>query len=283
MRRPALLVHHFPVPRYLLRIAYDGTGYVGWQRQLNGVSVQQRLEEAAAGLAGGTVVVTGAGRTDAGVHALGQTAHLDLPRDEAGEVVARALNNRLPPDIRVRHASQVADDVHARFSATGKTYRYRWLVSAVGHPLLERDAWRVGTPLDVAEMRRAARHLVGTHDFACFQSAGTDVQSTVRTLSAVRLHGATPRDRRLFGLDADEDRLDLVLEGTGFLRHMVRAIAGTLTDIGRGRWPASRMTDILAARDRGLAGPNAPPHGLTLVQVGYPPGVATRSEAEQPP
>lgn len=258
-----------PVPRFLLRIAYDGTRYVGWQRQLNGVAVQQRLEEAAAGLAGEAVAVTGAGRTDAGVHAQGQAAHLDLPTALAPDTVRRALNSRLPDDIRVREVTPVPDTLHARFSATGKTYRYQWLESATGHPLCERDAWRVSPPLDLDAMRDAAQRLVGTHDFAAFQSTGTDVDSTVRTVTAASLHvrtGETPD-----GLAPDERRLAFEVSGTGFLRHMVRAIAGTLTDIGRGRWPPDHIDTLLATADRALAGPTAPAHGLTLVSVAYPP------------
>lgn len=257
------------MPRYLLRLAYDGTGYVGWQRQTNGVSVQQKIEEAVAPLAGGTVAVVGAGRTDAGVHALGQAAHVDLQAALPGDVLVRALNSRLPADVRVRTAELVPDDVHARFSALAKTYRYRWLSSRTGIPQLERDAWRVQPPLDVAAMQDAAARLLGTHDFAGFQSAGTDVQTTVRELTSVFLRATTDDEASGIGLGPDESCLQMDITGTGFLRHMVRAIAGTLTDIGRGRWPADRIDAILASRDRAMAGPTAPAHGLTLVSVAY--------------
>ncbi len=261
--------HDPPVPRFLLRLAYDGTAYVGWQRQANGISIQQRLEEAAEPLAGAPVVATAAGRTDAGVHALAQAVHLNLPDRLTAEVVVRALNSRLPADIRVREATRVSDDLHARFSAIGKTYRYRWLLSAVGHPLLERDAWRVAPPLDVDAMQDAAARLVGTHDFAGLQSTGTAIETTVRTVTAVTLRRSTQEDARALGLLAGEGRLQLDITGSGFLRHMVRTIAGTLTDVGRGRWPATRVDEILDTHDRALAGATAPAHGLTLVEVCY--------------
>lgn len=257
------------MPRYLLRLAYDGTAYVGWQRQLNGVSVQQRLEEAAAPLAGGTATVVAAGRTDAGVHALGQVAHVDLSADLPPGSVQRALNTRLPSDIRVRRVSQVDESVHARFSAVGKRYRYRWLVSHAGPPLAARDAWVVAPPLAVEPMAVAARRLQGVHDFAGFQSTGSDVATTTR-----EVYTATCQARALDDLcDAEEHLVELVIAGNGFLRHMVRAVAGTLTEIGRGRWPVTRIDDILRTRDRALAGPTAPPQGLTLVEVSYPAGV----------
>lgn len=257
------------MPRYLLRLGYDGTGYVGWQRQLNGISVQQRLEEALAPLAPTPPVVVGAGRTDAGVHALGQAAHVDLPAAWEADTLVRAINSRLPADIRVRGASAVPDDFHARFSAVGKVYRYRWLVSGLGQPLLERDAWRVPPPLDLGAIRAAAGRLVGTHDFAAFQSTGTDVETTIRTIDRVDLLTSSAAEGGAFGLGPGETRVDLVVAGTGFLRHMVRAIAGTLAEIGKGRFPADHIDALLAARDRAQAGPTAPAHGLTLLGVEY--------------
>jgi tRNA pseudouridine38-40 synthase len=257
------------VARFLLRVAYDGTGYVGWQRQRNGVSVQQRLEEAAAPLSGFDTVVVAAGRTDTGVHALGQAAHVDLPAHLDAATIQRALNSRLPPDIRVRRVDRVADHFHARYSAAGKTYRYRWLLSHVGIPLHERDAWRVSPPLDIAAMREAAIRIVGVHEFAGFQSTGTVVASTVREITSVSLGITTPDDDPALGLDEGETRLDLRVTGNGFLRHMVRTIAGTLTEVGRGRCTPEHIDRILEAGDRALAGPTAPAHGLTLMSVAY--------------
>jgi tRNA pseudouridine38-40 synthase len=255
------------MPRYLLRIGYDGTAYAGWQRQANGVTVQQRLEEAVRPLADTPVAVVGAGRTDAGVHALGQTAHVDLPVALPPHVVLRALNSRLPSDIRVRLVEAVADDLHARYDATGKHYRYQWLVSRVGQPLLERDAWRVPPPLDLAAMRDAASRLVGLHDFAGFRSTGTPVAHTVRAVTSASLRVSSTAET--LALAEDESCLHLDIRGTGFLRHMVRAIAGTLTGVGRGRWEPDHVSRILALGDRALAGPTAPAHGLTLVSVDY--------------
>src|SRR5690606_11285841 len=198
-------------------------------------------------------------------------AHVDLDEAREPDVVVRAMNARLPNDIRVRAALQVDAGVHARFSATGKTYRYRWLVTSTGQPLAERQAWRVAPGLDVEAMAAAAHRLVGQHDFASFQSAGSDVVHTVRELTDASLRVVVDDAPDTAGLTADEACLDLVISGSGFLRHMVRTIAGTLTDIGRGRWTPDRIDELLAARDRSLAGPTAPAQGLTLVTVRYGP------------
>ena len=254
--------------RVLLRVAYDGTAYAGWQRQENGPSVQAALEEAIAPLAGGPVAVTGAGRTDAGVHALAQAAHVDLPQAIAPDVVVRAANARLPPDIRVRSAERVPDDVHARFSAVGKTYRYTWLVSRVGHPLLARTTCLVPPRLDLVAMGHAAARIAGTHDFGAFQSTGTPVASTVRTITHVEL-GVRPGDDIGLPLLDDERLVEFEVTGDGFLRHMVRALAGTLLEVGQGRRAPEDLDRLLAGAPRSEAGPNAPPHGLTLIRVAY--------------
>jgi tRNA pseudouridine38-40 synthase len=256
------------VPRLLLRVAYDGTAYAGWQRQANGPSIQAALEGALAPLAGGEVTVIGAGRTDAGVHADGQAAHVDLPAGTDPEVVVRATNTRLPPDIRVRSAALVSDDLHARYSAESKTYRYAWLVSRVGHPLLARTHWLVAPPVDLGGMATAAARLHGTHDFAAFQSTGTPVSSTVRTITGVDF-GVRPAADIGLQLTDNERVVELELRGDGFLRHMVRAIAGTLLDVGYGRRAPETMGALLQGAPRSDAGPTAPPHGLTLVRVEY--------------
>jgi tRNA pseudouridine38-40 synthase len=250
-------------------VAYDGTAYAGWQRQANGPSIQGALEDALAPLAGGAVVVIGAGRTDAGVHADQQAAHVDLPEAVDPEVVVRATNARLPADIRVRSAAWVADDLHARYSAVAKTYRYAWLVSRVGHPLLARTHWLIAPPLDLAGMALAAARLAGRHDFAAFQSTGTPVTSTIRTITGVDF-GVRPTDDVGLALTDTEKVVELEIRGEGFLRHMVRAIAGTLVEVGQGRLAPDAIDRLLAGAPRSQAGPTAPPHGLTLVKVEYP-------------
>ena len=258
------------MPRILLRVAYDGTAYAGWQRQENGPSIQAALEQALSPLAGGAAVtVTGAALTDAGVHADRQASHVDLPEGIDPYVVVRATNTRLPADIRVRSAAQVPDDFHARFSAVSKTYRYAWLVSRLGHPLLARTHWLVTPPLDLVAMASAAAALSGTHDFAAFQSTGSPVTSTTRTITGVDLGVRMAAD---VGLQlAEHERIvELELRGDGFLRHMVRAIAGTLLDVGYRRRSPDDLVRLLRGAPRGDAGPTAPPHGLTLLDVEYP-------------
>lgn len=256
------------MPRVLLRLAYDGTAYVGWQRQENGASVQSALEAALEPLAGRPVTVTGAGRTDAGVHAEGQAAHVDLPHPLDPDAIVRATNARLPADIRVRQAAIVDDDLHARFSATSKTYRYTWFVSRVGHPMLARRSHVVRPPVDLAAMGTAAGRLAGRHDFAAFQSTGTPVSSTVRTVAAVTF-GERPGDELGVDLLEDERVVELELTGDGFLRHMVRAIAGTLLEVGQGRRDPADFDRLLAGAARSAAGPTAPACGLTLLRVSY--------------
>lgn len=257
------------MPRFLLRVAYDGTSLAGWQRQDNGPSVQALLEASLRPLADAPVTVIGAGRTDAGVHAEGQAAHVDLPEGVTEDVVMRAANARLPAEVRVRRVARVPDDLHARFSATAKTYRYTWLVSRVGHPLLARTACVVPPRLDLAAMGRAAACLEGRHDFAAFQSMGTPVTTTERTILGVDLCVRPAGDLPVTLLD-DERMVELELTGDGFLRHMVRALAGTLLEVGQGRRTPDDLPRLLAGAPRREAGPNAPPHGLSLVSVHYP-------------
>jgi len=245
-----------------LTIAYDGTGLVGWQRQAAGTSVQALLEEALAPLEGGQVVVAGAGRTDAGVHALGQVASVTLHRDIAPRTVVRAANMHLPPAVRVLAAEQVGPEFHARFRATAKTYRYRIWNGNVLSPFERPFAWHVPWPmLDLAAMDSAAGRLAGTHDFASFQGTGSDTETTVRTIFSSNIVGR-----------ADETREPLItyeVRADGFLRHMVRAIVGTLVEVGRGREPESWMSEVLESRARRRAGPTAPAMGLFLVGVEY--------------
>ena len=241
---------------FKLTLTYDGTNYVGWQRQASGTSIQGLIEDALRELDGREVVLHGAGRTDAGVHALGQVASCALDREIQSDVLTRALNARLPADVRVVSAETVAPDFHARFAATAKSYRYRIDNADVMSPFERHYAWHVFGPLNVEAMDAAARTLLGRHDFAAFQTAAGTARTTERTIASSRV-------RR------DSHFVIYEVTGDGFLRHMVRAIVGTLVDIGRGRRSREAMREILVSRDRGRAGPTAPAWGLFLVGVEY--------------
>jgi tRNA pseudouridine38-40 synthase len=247
---------------FKLTVAYDGTGLVGWQRQPQGTSVQGLLEDVLARLiAVPHVTVTGAGRTDAGVHARGQVASVVLDPDRAPADLQRGANALLPPGVRVLAVEVAPPGFHARFDAKAKTYAYHLVVGPLISPFDVRYAWHIPYPLDVPAMRAALAALEGRHDFAAFQSTGSDIEDTVRTLTAARLDDGPA--------EGGGTRVVVTLMGDGFLRHMVRAIAGSLVEVGRGRWPAGRLAAILAAADRSQAGPTAPPHGLFLVSVRY--------------
>lgn len=241
-----------------LTLQYDGTDYVGWQRQANGVSIQGLLEEALQPIEGAHVNVFGAGRTDAGVHALGQVASFRLSATIPPQRLVRALNAVLPADIRVVDAEDAPGDFHARFSATGKVYEYRIINDQAVSPFLRRFVWQVIPPLDLAAIRQASALLIGRHDFAAFQAVRASVRSTERTI------------RRLEWIEGRGDApLVMQVEGDGFLRHMVRTIAGTLVQVGLGRWPVEYVSDVLASRSRLRAGNTAPAAGLFLVRVLY--------------
>ena len=240
-----------------LTLSYDGTAYCGWQRQTNGVSVQQVVEEAFAPLMGGVApTVAGAGRTDAGAHALGQVASVNTDIDISTVAIQRALNVRLPEDVRVMAVEEATPGFHARFHATGKAYRYRMILSQVMPPFERHYAWHSPEPKNVDLMREGAALLVGTHDFASFQARGSFVSDTVRTIHTLDLQQSGAE-------------ISVYCDGDGFLRHMVRGIVGTLAEIGTGLRPASAITDMLSARDRRAAGATAPAHGLTLMEVRY--------------
>ncbi len=279
-------VHHTRCLK--LTVAYDGTRFVGWQRQAEGESIQGLLEEALARLEGAPVTVHGAGRTDAGVHALGQVASARVTFTHDTATLARALNAQLPQDIRVVDVADAPADFHARFSARSKTYRYGLRISPVADPFDRAYVWHVGAGLDVDVMRQAAAVLAGTHDFAAFQSTGGETSSTVRTVFRSELvsHpggadpvarfplpcGADPLARRSWASEVGvgpRECLAYEITGDGFLRHMVRAIVGTLVEIGRGRRPATTMAELITRGTRADAGATAPAHGLFLVRVDY--------------
>ena len=239
-----------------LIVEYDGTHLCGWQRQANGPTVQQHLEEALAKLLVHDTQVTGASRTDAGVHACGQVATFRTPRTIPLHGIRRAVNSYLPPDIAVLDAAEVADDFHARHSATGKHYRYTILARAERSPLLRDRAWHHAEPLDIAAMNDAARALIGEHDFAAFRATGCTAKTTLRRVDAIAV-------TRL------GEHVEIDVEGNAFLRNMVRIMVGTLAEVGTGKRPVAQVAEILASKDRTRAGITAPAHGLTLVAVRY--------------
>jgi tRNA pseudouridine38-40 synthase len=260
---------------FKITLAYDGTDYVGWQRQAAGVSIQGLLEEALRALDERDVAVTGAGRTDAGVHALGQVAAFSIERALTADAVVRAINARLPDAVRVLSAEEAPPSFHARFDARAKSYRYRICNGDVLSPFERRYAWHVPGALDAAAMQAAAQMLEGVHDFAAFQSAGSDVKTTEREVYSSQIV-----DCRLqidWAIESAESAIcnlpsaiiTYEITGTGFLRHMVRAIVGSIVEVGRGRHPPEWMAEVLASRNRGRAGPTAPAGGLFLVSVTY--------------
>ena len=267
------------MPRTLkLTIAYDGTNYAGWQRQANAMTIQQVLEDEIAAIVGAHSPLNAAGRTDAGVHAAAQVASIKIDHPIPCEELMRALNARLRAgDIRIRHIEETFADFEARIYARSKTYRYAIWNGPTVSPFLRHVVWHVPARLDLERMTRATTALIGEHDFAAFQGGGSDVSTTVRTVLAAELvemnihtdmpiaisplpDGAPYSDGRLLRFE---------ISGTGFLRHMVRIITGTLVDIARGQIEVDEMPAIIRSRDRRRAGPTAPPHGLMLWQVTY--------------
>jgi len=253
------------MPTYRISVAYDGTNYVGWQRQANGISIQALIEDALRVLDGCAVTVAGAGRTDAGVHALGQVASFTIARELSPDALLRAINAHLPPDIRALSAEEAPPGFHPRFGARRKTYRYRLWNGDVLSPFERAYAWHVPGPLDVEAMRAAARLLEGRHDFAAFQATGSAVATTEREIF----------QSTISNLQSAMLVYDVI--GSGFLRHMVRIIVGSLVEVGRGRQPVEWIGAVIASRDRAAAGPTAPPHGLFLAGVEYAAALADGS------
>lgn len=258
------------MPRLKLTLEYEGTRYVGWQVQPNGPSIQSTLQEALGRLLGERVGVESAGRTDSGVHATGQVACFDTTRALPMKAYLMGLNGMLPPDIAVVAAVEVSPDFDPRRWSRGKRYRYRVSNRRTRSPLRRTTHWELFAPLDVEAMRRAATSLVGRHDFSAFRAADCQAKHAVREVRGVLVEGVSG------------DAVSFVVEGTAFLKHMVRNLVGTLVEVGKGRRPEAWVAEVLASRDRNRAGPTAPPQGLVLEEVFYGDGPPPRQAAEVP-
>lgn len=243
-----------------LTIAYDGAGYAGWQTQASGLAVQEVVEKAIESVFGARHAIHGSSRTDAGVHARGMAAHLEIPRERFTMPLRKfclAINAHLPPDVRVMAAKRVPGSFHARFGAKGKQYRYLVYTHLCHDPLLRGQAWLVTHKLDLPAMRAAAAHIVGKHDFAAFAGSRHEKrENTVRTVTTCDIR----RAGRLF---------TFIIEGDGFLYRMCRSIVGTLVQVGLGKYSADEIPGMLAGKDRRLSGMSAPAHGLVLWKVFY--------------
>lgn len=242
--------------RVKLVVAYEGTNYCGWQIQPNGITVEQVLNETLSSLLGEEITVTGASRTDAGVHSLGNVAVFETHTKMPVEKISFALNQRLPEDIVVQESCQVPEDFHPRFSKSRKTYEYRILNCRFRQPLERRTSYFYHYPLDVSAMQKAAAYLVGEHDFTSFASVHAQTNTYVRMIYAL-------------DVVREGDMIRIRVQGNGFLYNMVRIIAGTLIQVGAGIKKPEDMESILAGKDRELAGPTAPAHGLTMIGLEY--------------
>lgn len=264
-----------------LIVAYDGTNYCGWQVQPNGVTVAEKLNEALTALLGEEIYVTGASRTDAGVHSLGNVCTFETNSRMPAEKISFALNTYLPPDIAVQDSCEVPMSFHPRFSKSWKTYEYRILNCTFPNPCRRLDTLFYHYPLDVERMNRAAGYLVGEHDFKSFASIHTQSETTVRTVSDCTVTKEEKSANAGVGIDGmpnagkesdagkEEGLITIRIRGNGFLYNMVRIIAGTLIEVGSGRREPEEMLQILAAADRSAAGPTAPAHGLTMMGIEY--------------
>ena len=251
-----------------LTLEYDGAAFVGWQVQPNGPSVQAAVEAAAARLCGEPISVTGAGRTDSGVHARGQVASLQTSQTLPLKAWTAGLNGLLPPEVACVRAELAPDGFDARRWARGKRYVYSIVESPVRSPLRRGRAWEIRQPLDLEAMQAAAAHLIGRHDFSALRASDCRARTTVREIRRLQL------SRR-----SDSADIEMVVEATAFLKHMVRNLVGTLVEAGHGRRTPDSVATLLESRDRTRAGPTAPPHGLVLDEVFYLPGNADpRSE-----
>ena len=238
-------------------IEYDGTAYCGWQRQKNGVSIQQVLEEKIRLITREEVTVIGSGRTDAGVHALNQVASFRSSTSLPEEILCRGINGLLPPDIVVKKLEEVPVEFHPQYSARGKIYVYKICNRRLRPALGRKYCWFIQHPLDLTAMKQAAGYLIGRYDFSCFCATGSSVKDRTRTVKSVSI------------IKGDDGLLEITIEAQGFLRYMVRNIVGTLVEIGRGKRKPSEMKEIIDSRDRNIAGITAPACGLYLKEVKY--------------
>jgi tRNA pseudouridine38-40 synthase len=252
------------MPRVKLTLEYDGTRYVGWQLQRNGRSIQAEVHEALSRLLGTPMEVESAGRTDSGVHATGQVVCFDTPRELPLKAYWRGLNGLLPDDIAVVRAEHVAPEFDPRRWSRGKRYRYRVSNRPSRSPLRRHTHWEVFAPLHVEAMARAASHLVGRHDFSAFRASDCQAAHALREVRRLTVEGTSG------------EALSFIVEGTAFLKHMVRNLAGTLVEVGKGRRDEAWVAQVLASGDRTLAGPTAPAQGLVLEEVFYGEGPPAR-------
>lgn len=243
--------------RIAIGIEYDGTGYVGWQRQKSGIGVQERLEEAVATVANESAEVICAGRTDAGVHASGQVAHFDTGAERTERGWLLGINSNLPDDINVTWVREVEEDFHARFSAESRTYRYLILNRLVRSALFRKRAWWFREPLDESAMHAAGQLLIGEHDFSAFRAAGCQASTPTREILSLDVNRTGPW-------------LAITVTANAFLQHMVRNITGTLVTVGTGEQPPAWAQTVLESKDRKAGGVAAPPHGLVFRSVRYP-------------
>jgi len=245
------------MPRYKLTIEYDGTPFAGWQMQANALSVQERMRDAIAAFCGEPFIPRGAGRTDSGVHALGQVAHIDLTKAWPAETVLKAINFHLKPaPIAIVTCEEAPESFDARFSARARHYRYR-IVNRNAPLVIERDhAWRVGPPLDAEAMAEAARHLIGRHDFTTFRASECQAKSPLKTLDVLTV-------------ERSGEAITICASARSFLHHQVRSMVGCLKLVGEGKWEPDEMRAALEARDRSRCGAVAPSCGLYLVRVDY--------------
>ena len=242
--------------RIKLTIAYDGTNYCGWQIQPNGITIEEILNKALSKMTGEEILVIGASRTDSGVHAMGNVAVIDTETTNRAEKIAVALNQRLPEDIVITKSEEVPLDFHPRYCNCSKTYEYHIINTRIPIPTKRLTNYFVSYVLDIDKMRQAASYLVGEHDFVSFCNVRTDVENTVRTITALDIL-------------TNGNEITIRITGNGFLYNMVRIIVGTLVRVGRGFYEPEKVKEILEAKDRKAAGVTAPAHGLMLVEIKY--------------